>query len=394
MKPETDGNELRVGVIGYGGRASGNAREVAGMDAAVRIAAVADPRRDEIRGRGDKLLAGTAFFRNADELLASGRFDGIIIGTRCNLHTEMALKVASTGTPLFLEKPVSVTFDQVKALAAAAPSFKAPVVVSFPLRLSPLVIRTKELIASGAIGKVEHMVAFNDVPYGEVYYASWYRDYPTVGGLFLQKATHDLDYMSFIVEAPAKWVCAMKSQRIYGRRADKPYDLKCKDCNEKKTCPESPFNENSMIPPDSREHWAERWCMFPAEIKNEDSGNCIVEYANGVQASYTQNFYARHRAARRGVRIHGYTGTIEFDWYTGKIAVMRHDKPDVEVIDFSGGEAHFGGDAELCKEFIAVMRGKPSSRSPLEAGIHSALTCLYARESAETRRFFEVRLPE
>jgi len=120
---------------------------------------------------------------------------------------------------------------------------------------------------------------------------------------------------------------------------------------------------------------------------------CLVEYENGVQASYTQNFYARGKSARRGARIHGYKGTIEFDWYTGRITVMKHDRPDAETIDMAGDEAHFGGDPELCREFAAIMKGKKDSRSPLRAGIASALTGLCAIESAEKRRFCEVKLP-
>jgi hypothetical protein len=40
-----------------------------------------------------------------------------------------------------------------------------------------------------------------------------------------------------------------------------------------------------------------------------------------------------------------------------------------------------------------AMRERRPSRSPIAAGILSALTCLWARESANTRRFCEVKMP-
>jgi len=40
-----------------------------------------------------------------------------------------------------------------------------------------------------------------------------------------------------------------------------------------------------------------------------------------------------------------------------------------------------------------MKEGRPS-RSPIEAGILSALTCLWARESAETRKFCEIVMPQ
>jgi hypothetical protein len=55
---------------------------------------------------------------------------------------------------------------------------------------------------------------------------------------------------------------------------------------------------------------------------------------------------------------------------------------------------HFGGDRELLLDWLRAMRDGTPSRAPLAAGMESALTCLWARESAESRRFCEVVWPE
>ncbi len=396
MKPS--GEPLHIGVIGFGARISNVCKQLAGQDAGFRVAAVADPRTDEVKKKANPLLQDTQFFPDADAMLAGPKLDGLMIGTKCDLHTDMAVKAAKAGVPLFLEKPVAVTFDQIKRLDAAAPSFTAPVVVSFPLRVSPLVKRVKEIIDSGTLGTIEHVIGFNDVPYGDGYFGGWYRNYAIVGGLFLQKATHDFDYLSYLIGSTPRQVCAMNSQRVWGKRGKpdpKPFDLMCKNCEEKATCTESPFSgEASMVNPEGLEKWKDwRMCLYAAEIRNEDSGNAILEYHSGVQASYTQNFFARGKAARRGARLFGYRGTIEFDWYTNKISIMRHDRRPDETIDLSGAEEHFGGDAELCKDFLAALRTGAASRAPLAAGINSALTCLWARESANQRKFFDVVMP-
>ncbi|PJB65584.1 MAG: oxidoreductase [Armatimonadetes bacterium CG_4_9_14_3_um_filter_66_14] len=384
---------LKLGIIGYGGRASGMAKNLGVFDIPYRVAAVADPRWEEIKGAGDEFLKDAVFYENADDLLAQEELDGVMVGTRCFLHTEMACKVATRNVPLFLEKPVAISFEQVARLDKAFQSFTAPSVVSFPLRLSPIVLTVKEMIEAGEIGQVEHAVAFNDVPYAAVYYTDWYRNYDEVGGLFLQKATHDLDYLYYLVGHRPKWICAMKAQRVYG--GDKPFDLKCKDCEEQDACPESPFNwfykgfqGNKLVQDDSR------LCMFAEGIRNEDQGNCLVEYENGAQVSYTQNFFARFKSAQRGARLYGYKGTIYFDWYRNQIQLYKHQSPVVKTIDFTGNMPHFGGDRELCFDFLLAMKEGRPSRSPIEAGILSALTCLWARESAETRKFCEIVMPQ
>lgn len=48
-------------------------------------------------------------------------------------------------------------------------------VVSFPLRVTPLVKLAKEIVQSGKLGSIKHVQAVNNVPYGGVYYHSWYR---------------------------------------------------------------------------------------------------------------------------------------------------------------------------------------------------------------------------
>ncbi len=382
------GGALAVGIIGCGKRIAGVAKQLAELDPAIRIAAVADPQGPALREKYPDLLKETEFVPDADRLLKMSGLAGVMIGTRCRLHAPLATQVAAAGLPLFLEKPVAITTEQAQALrtAYAAPGRK-PVLVSFPLRVSPLLRKAKALIDAGELGTVEHAVVFNDVPYGDVYFGGWYRDYAETGGLFLQKATHDLDALSYLLDARPRRVAAMTSQRVWG--GDHPFELMCKDCNEKLACPESPFNPDGLVD-DPNGNWKEwRKCLFADGIRNEDSGNALLEFDTGVQASYTQNFFARRNAARRGARLYGYKATLEFDWYTGKILVHRHDKAVTDTFVPETGDAHFGGDIELVKNFAAMLRGAPSI-APIDAGLLSAFTCLACRESAETRRFVEV----
>ncbi|MEM7127973.1 MAG: Gfo/Idh/MocA family oxidoreductase [Chloroflexota bacterium] len=385
---------LNIGIIGYGGRVSGMVRQLDIFGIPYRVAMVADPRSTEIAAQQNELLRNTRFFQNADELLTyADELDGVMIGTRCNLHTEMACKVAPTGLPLFLEKPVAITFEQVGQLHAAFGNAKAPVVVSFPLRLSPVLQKVKEIVDSGQIGTVENIVAWCNVPYGTVYYRSWHRNFDQNGGLFLQKATHDLDYINYLLNQKPAWISAMKAQRVFG--GDMPFDLQCKDCELKESCSESPFVRFRTGFEGDEVVYRDRsaYCVFSKNIQIEDMGSCLIEYENGTQVSYTQNFFTRYNAAQRGARLYGYKGTIEFDWYRNQIKLFSHTRPTVETIDFTGDMPHFGGDRELCYDYLLAMRDGTPSRSPIEAGIISALTCLWAREAAETRRICEVAMP-
>ena len=91
--------KLNLGVIGLGGRAASLLGVFRRVHSGLRVAAVADPDGDGARQRlrGAELPErDTAFFADAGEMLGhAGDLDALMIGTRCNIHTPMAVKAAS-----------------------------------------------------------------------------------------------------------------------------------------------------------------------------------------------------------------------------------------------------------------------------------------------------------
>ena len=381
-----------VGVIGYGDRIRHMIPRMRKFGIAFRLKAIADPGMFKLPRANDQELSGVTMYETADEMLERERLSGVMIGTRCNLHAEMACKVARYGIPLFLEKPVAISFEQLETLAKAFSNNSAPTVVSFPLRLSPLFAAVMDIVNSGRIGSVKQIAAFNDVTYGNTYFSLWYRNYEETGGLFLQKMTHDIDCVASIAKSKPRTVCAMSAQSFYG--GDKPHDLRCVDCGEYETCLESPFNwfykRKTQSSVEDDRHLSRRMCVFSQNLKNEDIGQCLIEYENGILASYTQNFFVRNHAGRRGARVYGTEGTLEFDWLKGQIQIFTHISPTIETIELSSAGEHFGGDMELSYDFLLAMREGKASRSDINAGIESALVCLCARKSAESKMFVPV----
>ncbi|MCC2685884.1 MAG: oxidoreductase [Paenibacillaceae bacterium] len=375
MKP------VNLGVIGYGHRINGVVNKLIKQYNHVRIAAITDIRIDEIRKQmADRGFHDIRYYLTPEEMLSAESLDGVLIGTRCSLHTTMALKVFPHGIPLFLEKPVATTMEDLLRLKQGFEANRPPVVVSFPLRATAIAKLVKEIIDSGKIGTVEHVQAINNVPYGGVYYHDWYRDERETGGLFLQKATHDFDYINYLVGVKPVGVVAMTSKQIF--KGDKPAGLKCTECEDNRTCEES----KAFLPGNPRGNY----CCFAEDTGNEDSGSALIRYETGMHVSYSQNFFARRKAGARGARLLGYKGTIEFDFKTGKIQVFMHHTPRVETYELEATADHFGGDSVLSENFYSLIEGKSITSGTLEDGMLSALMCLKAKQSAETGTFQEI----
>ena len=377
-----------IGFIGYGLRSRTMMKAFDAIEADICVSALADPRAEQIRAETahDARFADTISVENADALLRLGGLDGVFVGTRCSLHADLAAKVLDSGIPLYLEKPVCINETQYESLKAAATGKTDRAVVSFPLRVSPLVREMKRIMDSGLLGKLTMVQAVNNVPYGSVYYHSWYRDPQETGGLFLQKATHDVDYIAYLTGETPIDAFARTAKLHY--KGNKPAGLHCPDCAEYRTCRESSYVVKHIL----KEEVTGDACCFAVDTGNEDGASAIFTLPSGAIVSYSQNFVAKKGAARRGCRLIGTDASVEFDFYTGEIREDRYDLPQTVTHTFqSGAHSHFGGDEALALEFMGLMNGK-KPESDLLAGLNSAAVCLAAKRSSESGRLEPVRV--
>ena len=375
---------LRIGFIGYGKRSTHLWENNLMLTGECELVAIADPNWEAIREKKKDTLSGCTFYADAEEMLKAERLDGVVLGTRCDLHTKYAVLVAKYGIPLFLEKPVSINREQLAELEAICPEMNQKVLVSFPLRVTNIVLKVKEMLESGCIGEIAQVQAFNNVDYGRCYYHEWYHDDTVTGGLFLQKATHDLDYLNFIIGQKApKLISAMESKMVF--KGDHPAGLMCRDCPDAETCPEAEYKL-----PEKEQIEGGNHCCFAVDTGNHDSASILMQYENGLHLVYTQNFIVRNSAGKRGARFVGLKGTLEFDFRTNTITFIDHYSNEIRMIKFPITRGHGGGDVALGKNFVQIMKGEAPSNAPLSDGILSAKMCLAAKESAETKRFIEL----
>src|SRR3569833_3024574 len=148
---------LKLGVIGYGKRMRDIVKFVCQSSPQATLVAVADIRPDAVRA--SMAEAGVdadrvQIFADADDMLGAVALDGVLIGTRCDMHASMAVKVMRQNLPVFLEKPVATSMDDLAALFDAGIDYRAQAVVSIPLRVSPMVRTVRSNIDSGKIGRI------------------------------------------------------------------------------------------------------------------------------------------------------------------------------------------------------------------------------------------------
>ncbi len=386
---------IRLGVIGHGSRISDVIKScLREVEPDMRIVGIVDPDEEGARSRlAEYDQKDVGFYEDIKEMVSKSKLDALAIGTRCNLHAPYSIETAKYDLPLYLEKPIAISMEQAMSLERAFKKSRCEVVVSFPLRVSPLCTLARQYIEKGAIGSPEHIQAVNYVPYGTGYFDAAYRNYRITQGLFLQKATHDFDYISYLMGVNIVRVAAMHTRgRVFGGK--KRAGLACSECDEADTCLASPQNRKRNL---SGGILSDHPCVFSVDCgspqigMNEDSSSALLEFTSGVHGVYTQVFYNRRDAATRGAIISGYQGTVSYDWYKNELKYVRHHAPFTDTVKADAGMGHFGGDLELARDFINIIRGKGKSRTTIWMGIQSIYACLAAKESAEKGCFVKVR---
>ncbi len=148
---------------------------------------------------------GLTVFRDLKEALVSGP-DAAIVANPSSLHLAAARQAADAGCALFIEKPLSHTWDGIAELAQLVAASRLTTLVGCQWRFHPLMLRARAILEEGRLGR---LVAVN-AGYGE-YMPSWhpYEDYRLsyasrreMGGGVLLTQIHDFDYLGWMAGWP------------------------------------------------------------------------------------------------------------------------------------------------------------------------------------------------
>lgn len=89
-----------------------------------------------------------------DAFFAHSTCDGVIVATPNRLHVANGLTCLRNGVPVLIEKPIADSAEDAERLVQAAEQAGIPLLVGHHRRYSELMVRTRELIASGALGQL------------------------------------------------------------------------------------------------------------------------------------------------------------------------------------------------------------------------------------------------
>ncbi|MEO0129205.1 MAG: Gfo/Idh/MocA family oxidoreductase [candidate division WOR-3 bacterium] len=94
---------------------------------------------------------------NSDEIFANSEISAVAIATPACTHYELVKKALSNNKNVFVEKPLALTVEQGLDLVELAKKTNKILMVGHILRYHPAVIKLKEIVNGGELGKIQYI---------------------------------------------------------------------------------------------------------------------------------------------------------------------------------------------------------------------------------------------
>ena len=206
VAPTTDTSPLRGAVIGLGMIGRHHARILQAMRG-VRFAGAVDPGGDRFGAvRDDALLHGSI-----DELLDRGVPDFAVVAVPTEDHLPAVRELAAAGVAVLVEKPLAATTAEARELADVCERAGLRAAVGHVERFNPALLELRRRVQEGQLGQLFLIATERIGPFPDRV-----RDVGVVTDL----ATHDLDLVRWLGDAPVDRVAAQTQHRMGRRHED------------------------------------------------------------------------------------------------------------------------------------------------------------------------------
>ena len=148
-------------------------------------------------------------FTDHKTMLRDVRADVCVIIAPHPFHAPIALDALAAGCHVLVEKPMAVHVGEADAMIAAAAKADKILAVNFQQRTRPEIVAAKQIIDSGALGKIQHVDIQMTWTRPAAYFAAapWRGTWKGEGGaVLLNQGAHELDLFCYLAGTPKRIV--------------------------------------------------------------------------------------------------------------------------------------------------------------------------------------------
>jgi predicted dehydrogenase len=277
-----------------------------------------------------------------DELLARD-LDAVYIATPQNAHAEQTVRAAGAGKHILCEKPIAISVAEVDRMEEACRRAGVKFMLAWCMRQNVYNKKARELVRSGALGK---MVM------GRAQLTCWYPPIPGAwrqdaaishGGALIDMGTHGLDLLEWIMETRIVEVTGFQDLLVhaYPTRLEDTSTIVVRFANGAHGIIDNYFNVPDAAAQNSLELFGTRGSIIGRGTIGQDPTGEMFSILQAEETSYNAN-QVRNVAVERqeyhfeGVGLYGQMITIFSDCIrenTDPPAAFENGRHSVRVVD-------------------------------------------------------------
>ncbi len=358
----------KVAVLGAGSRGCSFAGRIC-QSRLAEVVAVAEPLEEkrnqfceEFKIKSDQAYPDWQSFVKEDS-----QCDAVVITTMDRDHAEPAVACLDKGYDVLLEKPMAVTLEDCRAIEATQRRTGGIVAVCHSMRYNRTTCKAKELIDSGAIGRLISLDLLEPVkPWHHVtsYVRGRWANSKTSSFMLLAKSCHDIDYLAYLTETPCNYVSSFGSLTWFRpENAPEGAPLHCIDgCPAEFECPYATWKCSPHADLRGR-------CVYHCDNDAVDHQVVILEFADDITATFTMTAFGKPGGRR--LRAHGTEGELLMYGAENRIEVRKFpdranksEQNNGDTINFDlamevGG--HGGGDQRITLNWLRALHSRDQS---------------------------------
>jgi len=179
----------------------------------VELIGIADD--NEERGKLYANRYGARFFYSYEALLNENP-EGVLICSENVAHRPLVEIAAAAGVHVMCEKPLATTLEDGRAILRTCEKAGIILMTAFPMRFSPPIVETRDLLRKGGLGKI---YCCNSRNQGQMpkHHREWFVDRKLAGGGAVADHTvHLADILRWFLDCEAKEVFARSNRLLHG----------------------------------------------------------------------------------------------------------------------------------------------------------------------------------
>ena len=153
----------QIALVGCGYWGKNLCRNFHSLDA---LAAVVDATENG-QQTAQSIAPNVRITNNLEDVLRDHKVRGVALATPAETHAELAIKAMLAGKDVFTEKPMALTLDDAEKMKQVAEETGRILMVGHLLEYHPAVLKLRELIDSGELGKINYIYS-NRLNFGKV----------------------------------------------------------------------------------------------------------------------------------------------------------------------------------------------------------------------------------